>query len=141
MTAPIDGDRAHQRNLPQNDAYAPRTGHSEGSAELVAGGSDPVFAARAADVPTDRLLAIEVFGKRLAVCSVGGRYYALEDACPHMGYPLSTGWVCEGAIMCAVHHYRYDPSTGKPLGHCVRRSAKTYPVIEQKGELFVLLRG
>src|SRR5437016_9899484 len=45
----------------------------------------------------------------------GERAYALDDRCPHMGFPLHQGTVESGLITCHWHHARFDLVTGCTL--------------------------
>lgn len=47
--------------------------------------------ATAAEVPPGQAKLVEAGGKRIALFSVGGAYYAIDDTCPHRGGPLSQG--------------------------------------------------
>jgi nitrite reductase/ring-hydroxylating ferredoxin subunit len=38
----------------------------------------------------------------------GGRVFALDNRCPHMGFPLSRGSVEDGILTCHWHHARFD---------------------------------
>ena len=38
--------------------------------------------------------------------------YAVDNRCPHMGFPLHRGTVCDGILTCHWHHARFDLSTG-----------------------------
>src|SRR5258708_3365282 len=42
-----------------------------------------------------------------------GRIFALRDACPHRGMPLSCGRFDEGQLECSYHGWRFDPHTGQ----------------------------
>lgn len=42
----------------------------------------------------------------------GGRAWAVEDRCPHMGFPLHQGTVNDGLLTCHWHHARFDLSSG-----------------------------
>jgi nitrite reductase/ring-hydroxylating ferredoxin subunit len=42
----------------------------------------------------------------------GGRAWAVEDRCPHMGFPLHRGTVDDGLLTCHWHHARFDLSSG-----------------------------
>ena len=53
--------------------------------------------AKAADVPEGAHLIVEVRGRSLGIFNVGGRYYALPNACFHQNGPL-----CEGAVSGTV---------------------------------------
>jgi nitrite reductase/ring-hydroxylating ferredoxin subunit len=45
----------------------------------------------------------------------GDRAYALEDRCPHMGFPLRRGTVESGLLTCHWHHARFDLESGCTL--------------------------
>lgn len=42
-----------------------------------------------------------------------GRAFALRDACPHKGMPLSYGWHDGDAIQCSFHGWTFDAQTGR----------------------------
>src|ERR1700683_518579 len=44
-----------------------------------------------------------------------GRAYALEDRCPHMGFPLHRGTCEAGLLTCHWHHARFDLESGCTL--------------------------
>src|SRR3989440_2864764 len=39
-------------------------------------------------------------------------FYAVDNRCPHMGFPLERGSVCDGILTCHWHHARFDLATG-----------------------------
>ncbi|TLY06489.1 MAG: Rieske (2Fe-2S) protein, partial [Thaumarchaeota archaeon] len=41
-----------------------------------------------------------------------GSVYALDNRCPHMGFPLSRGSTKDGILTCDWHHARFDIKTG-----------------------------
>ncbi len=45
----------------------------------------------------------------------GKRAWAIEDRCPHMGFPLHRGTVHDGLLTCHWHHARFDLSSGSTL--------------------------
>ncbi|HXY92810.1 MAG TPA: Rieske (2Fe-2S) protein [Acidimicrobiia bacterium] len=45
----------------------------------------------------------------------GERAYAIEDRCPHMGFPLHQGTVECGLVTCHWHHARFDLASGCTL--------------------------
>ena len=45
----------------------------------------------------------------------GDRTYAIEDRCPHLGFPLHRGTVECGMVTCHWHHARFDLATGCTL--------------------------
>lgn len=38
--------------------------------------------------------------------------YAVDNRCPHMGFPLHRGSVCDGILTCHWHHARFDLASG-----------------------------
>jgi nitrite reductase (NADH) small subunit len=43
---------------------------------------------------------VQLNDKRIALFHVGGRYYAIDDVCPHRGGPLSEGELEGAAVVC-----------------------------------------
>lgn len=41
-----------------------------------------------------------------------GRVFALDNRCPHMGFPLDRGSVEDGILTCHWHHARFDIASG-----------------------------
>src|SRR5690349_4689844 len=41
-----------------------------------------------------------------------GRIFALDNRCPHMGFPLDRGSVQDGILTCHWHHARFDLASG-----------------------------
>ena len=41
-----------------------------------------------------------------------GRVYAVDNRCPHMGFPLSRGTVRDGILTCHWHHAKFDLAGG-----------------------------
>jgi nitrite reductase/ring-hydroxylating ferredoxin subunit len=44
-----------------------------------------------------------------------GQAFAVDDRCPHMGFPLHRGTVENGLLTCHWHHARFDLSSGGTL--------------------------
>jgi nitrite reductase/ring-hydroxylating ferredoxin subunit len=42
----------------------------------------------------------------------GERVFALDNRCPHMGFPLDRGTVEDGILTCHWHHARFDLASG-----------------------------
>ena len=45
----------------------------------------------------------------------GEAFRALDNRCPHMGFPLHTGDVRDGLLACHWHHARFDVTCGQTL--------------------------
>lgn len=78
-----------------------------------------------------------VEGTHLAVFLYQGRYHAVDNRCPHMGYPMSKGSVRDGILICHWHHWEFDLKTGG----CFLTSGddlKAFPVeVRDDGHLYV----
>ncbi len=74
-----------------------------------------VRAARAADVRARGRLAIQVNGHALVLFADGDQVRAVDNRCPHMGFPLDRGTVHDGILTCHWHHARFDVSSGGTL--------------------------
>ncbi|MBW3614504.1 MAG: Rieske 2Fe-2S domain-containing protein [Actinobacteria bacterium] len=66
-----------------------------------------------------------------------GRPYALDDRCPHMGFPLHRGTVENGLVTCHWHHARFDLSSGGTL-NLFADDVRAYPV-EIEGDQVVVI--
>jgi nitrite reductase/ring-hydroxylating ferredoxin subunit len=68
-----------------------------------------------------------------------GEAYAVDDRCPHMGFPLHRGSVENGLLTCHWHHARFDLVSGgtmDPFADDVR----AHGVEVEAGEVVVVLR-
>jgi nitrite reductase/ring-hydroxylating ferredoxin subunit len=53
-----------------------------------------------------------VNGHTLALFSTEAGLYAIDNRCPHMGFPLDKGTVRDGILTCHWHHARFDLASG-----------------------------
>src|SRR3954463_6687260 len=55
-----------------------------------------------------------VHGRHSPILGVydGQRVFALDNRCPHMGFPLDRGSVKDGILTCHWHHARFDLASG-----------------------------
>ena len=76
-------------------------------------------------------IAVKADGIRIAVFQWEGRIFAMEDLCPHRGFPLSEGLVQDGEVICGWHGWHVSLEDGT----CRRekQSAKVFPA-ELRGE-------
>jgi RNA polymerase sigma factor (sigma-70 family) len=65
--------------------------------------------------------------------------FALDNRCPHMGFPLHRGTIHDGILTCWWHHYRFDLSSGCTFD-LPADDAPTYPVEIREGEVWLLPR-
>jgi 3-phenylpropionate/trans-cinnamate dioxygenase ferredoxin subunit len=70
----------------------------------------------------------EVGGKRIALCNVNGKFYAIDDVCTHDGGPLDQGELEGDLVECPRHGAKFDVTTGKAVVLPAVRPVQTYPV-------------
>jgi nitrite reductase/ring-hydroxylating ferredoxin subunit len=75
-------------------------------------------------------------GHSLVLFIHGGTVYALDNRCPHMGFPLDRGTVCDGVLTCHWHHARFDLATGGTFDQWAD-DAQTFPVKVVGGDIWV----
>ncbi|MGH2460389.1 MAG: Rieske (2Fe-2S) protein [Chloroflexota bacterium] len=72
----------------------------------------------------------------IAVFYHDGRFYAVDNRCPHMGFPLSKGSLRCGVLTCHWHHARFDLESGgtfDPFADDVR----VYPTHIEDGQIWI----
>jgi nitrite reductase/ring-hydroxylating ferredoxin subunit len=57
-------------------------------------------------------LVTHVEGHTICLLAEGDEVYAVDNRCPHMGFPLHRGSVSDGILTCHWHHARFDLCTG-----------------------------
>jgi len=57
-------------------------------------------------------LVTHVDGHTICLLAEGDSVYAVDNRCPHMGFPLQRGTVSDGILTCHWHHARFDLCTG-----------------------------
>lgn len=62
--------------------------------------------------------------------------YAIDNRCPHMGFPLTEGTVDDGILTCHWHHARFELSCGDTLDPFAD-DVNSYPVQVDNGEVYV----
>ncbi len=71
--------------------------------------------ASVSDFSTNESKVFYVLQKEIAVFKVEGRFYAVDNLCPHRQAPLCTGEVSGHVVTCPFHGARFDLRSGKGL--------------------------
>ncbi|HEY1637067.1 MAG TPA: Rieske 2Fe-2S domain-containing protein [Rhizomicrobium sp.] len=77
----------------------------------------------------------DVDGEKIAVFHArSGEVFAVQASCPHRGGPLADGLLGGSTLICPLHAWKFDLSTGAPLfGDC---GLKTYSVrVDDSGQI------
>ena len=64
------------------------------------------------ELEAGRPKVVSAGSRRIVLYLDGGRVHALDNRCPHMGFPLSRGTVRDGILTCHWHHARFDLAGG-----------------------------
>ncbi len=71
-----------------------------------------------AEIPPGEGRAYVLDGKEVAVFHLhDGSVRALDARCPHRGGPLADGLTDQEVVVCPLHGFTYDLSTGRELAH------------------------
>jgi nitrite reductase/ring-hydroxylating ferredoxin subunit len=68
--------------------------------------------------------------------SVSEAVYAVDNRCPHMGFPLHKGSVADGILTCHWHHARFDLESGGTFDPWAD-DVQTYPTVIEDGIVYV----
>jgi nitrite reductase/ring-hydroxylating ferredoxin subunit len=67
----------------------------------------------ASRIRVGQVLPFTIAGRLLAVGRSESGYFAIDGICPHAGASLGEGEVERDCVICPVHGYAYDVSTGE----------------------------
>lgn len=67
------------------------------------------------ELERDGRRVVSAGGHTVLVLIDQGQVYALDNRCPHMGFPLHRGTVKDGILTCHWHHAKFDLSGGCTL--------------------------
>ncbi len=75
-------------------------------------------------------------GTAIAVFHHEGEFRAVDNRCPHMGFPLAEGSVEEGLLTCHWHHARFELACGDTFDPWAD-DVPTYPVAVRDERVYV----
>ncbi|MFC7078824.1 Rieske (2Fe-2S) protein [Halorussus caseinilyticus] len=75
-------------------------------------------------------------GRAIALFHHEGEFRAVDNRCPHMGFPLADGTVDDGILTCHWHHARFELSCGDTFDPWAD-DVQSFPVEVRDGEVFV----
>ena len=88
------------------------------------------------DVSPGEARVVDVAGRTVALFNVDGRYYAIDNMCPHRGGPLAEGDLDGPIVACPWHAWRWDVRTGANTNNPAVKLA-CFPVTEEGGGIYV----
>lgn len=79
---------------------------------------------------------VQAGGHTVALFAHGDEIYAVDNRCPHMGFPLDKGTVNEGILTCHWHHARFDLHSGGTFDQFAD-DVRIFPVEIRDGDVWI----
>ena len=98
--------------------------------------SEFIECAEVADIPDEGVIAVNVSGQSIALAKSDGEIFAVDNRCPHMGYPLNRGSVHDGILICHWHHAMFDLASGCTF-HPFADDVEPFPIEVRDGKVYV----
>src|SRR5881628_3506555 len=95
-----------------------------------------VRAASLAELRAVERLVVHVHGNTVCLIAADDRVFAVDNRCPHMGFPLHRGSVADGILTCHWHHARFDLCTGGTFDQWAD-DLRRFPVEVEGDDVFV----
>jgi cell fate regulator YaaT (PSP1 superfamily)/nitrite reductase/ring-hydroxylating ferredoxin subunit len=95
-----------------------------------------MFVAKKPEVPPGSGKAVDLGGRKVAIFNVDGVFHAISNECSHQAGPLGEGKVEGFAVICPLHQWKFDVTTGKCLS-VIGSSVRKYESAEVGEDLYV----
>ena len=95
-----------------------------------------ITVAKASEIKEGQGKSVSVSGKDIAVFNVGGKFFAVDDSCLHMGGHLGEGMLEGNMVTCPWHGWQYDVMSGALVANPSVHLTK-YPVKVEGNEIKV----
>lgn len=98
--------------------------------------SERIYAGTVDELQRDGVIVVKGGRHGIGVFWNDGNVVAVDNRCPHLGFPLHMGSVCDGILTCHWHHARFDVQSGGTLDPWAD-DVPTYSVQVQEGGIWV----
>lgn len=88
------------------------------------------------DLPEAGCRTVTLEGRVIAVFQTIVGIFAVDNRCPHMGFPLDRGSVKDGILTCHWHHARFDLKSGGTFDQWAD-DVRVYPVEVRSGAIWI----
>jgi nitrite reductase/ring-hydroxylating ferredoxin subunit len=95
-----------------------------------------VRAASVAEVEAAGRLPVQLEGHAVVLFADRGQIRAVDNRCPHMGFPLHRGSLKDGILTCHWHHARFDLASGGTFDLWAD-DVRTFPVLVRDGDVWI----
>lgn len=91
-----------------------------------------------ASIPPREGRCVEIAGRQIAIFHTTEGFVAVDNRCPHRGGPLADGIVSGSSVVCPLHTWKFDLSSGASINHPESSAAlTTYPICIQDGVICI----
>lgn len=91
------------------------------------------------DLPQEEGRCFSVNGRKIALFRDGDKVHAIDNVCPHEGAPLAEGFYEDGIVICPLHAWEFDVTSGRVVNGSER--IEVYPArILSDGSVEVLVK-
>ena len=97
-----------------------------------------IFAANEAEVRERKSFVCRLEGNAIALFPDGAKIFAVDNRCPHLGFPLDRGSVQDCILTCHWHQARFDLTSGGTFDQWAD-DVRAFPVRVQNGEIWINL--
>ncbi len=87
---------------------------------------------RVSDLSDGAMKEVVAGGREILLARVQGKYYAIDNRCPHMGAKLSQGKLDGSVVTCPRHGSKFDVTDG----HVVEWTAELPSVVSTLSKVF-----
>ena len=89
---------------------------------------DFVKVGQTSDLSNGEIMLVEVGDERILLSNIDGKYYAIDEVCPHAEGPLSEGYVEGEEVECPFHGSMFNLKTGENTGPPASESLRRHAV-------------
>ena len=93
-------------------------------------------AASVAELESKGRVTAAVGDHTIVMLHSGGKVFAVDNRCPHMGFPLDRGTVKDCILTCHWHHARFDLNTGGTFDQWAD-DVRAFPTTIEAGQVLV----
>ena len=88
------------------------------------------------DIKPGKGKKIRIKNKTIALFNYQNNIYAIQNRCPHQNADLADGYLKEGKVYCALHHWAFDITTGA-YSFNPNVSLQTFDVKIENGKIYI----
>ncbi|MCS7123865.1 MAG: Rieske 2Fe-2S domain-containing protein [Candidatus Bathyarchaeota archaeon] len=95
--------------------------------------------ARVEEVPKNGMKLVKVDNLEILLINIDGDFYAYDNWCPHMGYPLFFGKLEGYVLTCGFHYAKFDVKNGRPLNKTTEKPLRKIKLKKIGSDLVIQL--